>query len=151
MEKNLDIYHEIQQAMGLPQVEVDTYSPVVLAYIGDAIYEVVIRTIVVSNGNAKVSSLHKQSAKLVKASAQAEMMKELRPELTEEELLIYKRGRNAKPYSVAKNASVKDYRVATGFEALMGYLYLSGQTERMLELIDLGIHKKEKVVPRSED
>lgn len=151
MEKNLDIYHEIQQAMELPSVEVDTYSPVVLAYIGDAIYEVVIRTIVVSNGNAKVSSLHKQSAKLVKASAQAEMMKELRPELTEEELLIYKRGRNAKPYSVAKNASVKDYRVATGFEALMGYLYLSGQTERMLELIDLGIHKKEKVVPRSED
>ena len=79
------------------------------------------------------------STKLVKAHAQAEIVKSL--ELTEEEEKIYKRGRNAKSYTKAKNATLQDYRNATGFEALMGYLYLGGRTERMLEIINEGLKK----------
>jgi ribonuclease-3 family protein len=79
------------------------------------------------------------TVKYVKAERQSEIIQELLPELTEEEEQIYKRGRNAKSYSAAKNASVGDYRRATGFEALMGYLYLTEQEDRMLELIKKGI------------
>ncbi len=115
------------------------YSPLVLAYLGDAVYELMIRTRVVSGGNAPVKSLHKTSSGLVKAETQARLIAAIEPELTETERAVYKRGRNAKAASVAKHATVRDYRVATGFEALAGYLYLSGQYERLTELVDLGI------------
>ena len=116
-----------------------TYSPLTLAYIGDSIYDLVIRTMVVERGNAPVNRLHKTVTNMVKAPAQMKSFHRIEPVLTKEELTVYKRGRNAKSYTSAKNASISDYRVATGFEALMGYLYLTGQVPRMLELINMGL------------
>ncbi len=121
-------------------VDADTYSPLVLAYIGDAIYELVIRTNVVNRGNAQVNKLHKRTAALVKAEAQARLYK-LMEELTEEEKAVYRRGRNSKTTTMAKNATMKDYRMATGFEALMGWLYLKGSMDRLVELVASGLSK----------
>lgn len=143
MEESLDLYRKILTEFGIKKQNICTYSPLTLAYIGDAVYELVIRTIVVGKGNERVNHLHKKSSSLVKAEMQAEMAKILQEELTPEEEQIYKRGRNAKSYTSAKNASVIDYRMATGFEALMGYLYMEGKTERMFELIKKGLKDKE--------
>lgn len=123
MENGIDIYEIIKNSMGLKQNPIESYSPLTLAYIGDAVYEVVIRTLVISDGNTQVNKLHKRASYYVKANTQAELIKLLMEELTEEELHYYKRGRNAKSYTSAKNASIGDYRMATGFEALVGYLY----------------------------
>ena len=104
-----------------------------------------IRSMMVAKGNAHVNDLHRRTSKLVKAHAQSELIGLLQPELTEEELAVYRRGRNAKSFTMAKNATVADYRRATGFEALMGYLYLEDQMDRMMELILTGLKKlKEK-------
>ena len=116
-----------------------TYSPLTLAYIGDGVYEVVIRTILVKKGNCPVNQLHRKASSLVKASAQSNMMDILEPQLTEEEQSVYRRGRNAHSPTMAKNATMSDYRRATGFEALIGYLYLKEDYTRMLELIRMGI------------
>lgn len=126
------------------QQDIRTYSPLTLAYIGDSIFDLVIRTMLVEKGNAPVNSLHRRASSLVKAEAQREALHRIEPVLTEEEQGVYRRGRNAKSYTSAKNASITDYRIATGFEALMGYLYLTGQTERMLELIRLGLESAEE-------
>ena len=115
------------------------YSPLVLAYIGDAVYEVHIRKHLLQAGNQPVEKLHKAATRFVKASAQAAAAEYLHPQWTEEEQDIYRRGRNAKSGSVAKSGTVAEYRVATGFEALMGYLYLSGNIDRILELVERGI------------
>jgi len=131
----------LKEQFGLPDVDIRTYSPLVLAYIGDGIYELVIRTILVGRGNCQANSLHKRASAHVKASAQAEMIQAVLTELTEEELQIYKRGRNAKTVSMAKHATMHDYRHATGFEALMGYLYLTDQLKRMIDLIKLGMER----------
>lgn len=133
----------LKEMFELRDTDIRTYSPLTLAYIGDAIYELVIRTILVEKGNTQVNKLHQRAAKLVKASAQSEMIEKLKPNLTEEEMSVYKRGRNAKSFTMAKNATMSDYRRATGFEALMGYLYLTEQWDRMLELIKMGITKGE--------
>lgn len=121
--------------------DIKSYSPLTLAYIGDAVYELMIRTMIVGHGNAPVNKLHKRSSQLVKASTQAELIKILEPMLSEEELHVYKRGRNAKAYTTAKNASMIDYRMATGFEALIGYLYLQNNYERAIFLVRTGIEK----------
>ncbi len=131
----------MEQALQLKPVDAKTYSPLVLAYIGDAVYEVLIRTKVVNQGSMQVNKMHKKSASLVKAGAQAEMIRLLFDELTPEEQAVYKRGRNAKSVTVAKHAAMIDYRRATGFEALIGYLYLSGSHERMLQLVHDGLEK----------
>lgn len=138
MEESL-IYLKEQFELG--ELDIRTCSPVVLAYIGDAAYELVIRTVLVCRGGRQANTLHKRASNYVKASAQAAMIEKLQEELTEEELQIYKRGRNAKTVSMAKHATMHDYRHATGFEALMGYLYLTGQTSRMIDLIKLGMEK----------
>ncbi len=139
MENGIDIYEIIKSSMGLKQNPIESYSPLTLAYIGDAVYEVVIRTLVISDGNTQVNKLHKRASYYVKANTQAEIIKLLMDELTEEELHYYKRGRNAKSYTSAKNASIGDYRMATGFEALVGYLYLTNQSTRMIELVKDGL------------
>ncbi|MDE6698692.1 MAG: ribonuclease III [Lachnospiraceae bacterium] len=141
MEKGIDIYGIISENMELADNPIESYSPLTLAYIGDAIYEIVVRTMVVSEGNTQVNKLHKRSSSLVKAETQARMIKLLMDadKLTEEELSYYKRGRNAKSYTSAKNASIGDYRIATGFEALMGYLYITGQSSRMISIIKDGL------------
>lgn len=133
---------EIRDFFGLKEQDIKSFSPLTLAYIGDAIYEVVIRSILVEMGNAPVNKLHKRAAGLVKAEAQKEAMARIEEVLSEEEFSVYKRGRNAKSYTSAKNASILDYRIATGFEALMGYLYLAGRNERLLELVKLGIGER---------
>lgn len=138
MNKNqlLDDIHNLFQ---ISQKEINSYSPLTLAYLGDAVFEIIIRTIIVEKKSGTVKSLHRQSSDLVNAKAQAELMSRIMSTLTEQEISIYKRGRNAKSHSVAKNANIHDYRNATGFEALMGYLYLNGEMERLLELIQLGL------------
>ena len=130
-----------KEAFKLKDVDAGMYSPLVLAYVGDAVYEIMIRTKVVNGGSVQVNKLHKHSANLVKAETQAKMLTALMDELTEEEMAIYKRGRNAKSYTMAKNASMKDYRMATGFEALVGYLYLAEKHERLVELVSRGLEK----------
>ena len=134
----------LKEKFHLKETDANQYSPLVLAYLGDAVYEILIRTIVVSEGNMQVNKLHKKSSALVKAAAQAEFLMAIEEDLTEEEHAVYKRGRNAKSFSMAKNATMKDYRMATGFEALMGYLYLSGRTERMVDLVALAMTKTGK-------
>lgn len=133
MEKGLNEY--ILRQFGMEHVDIRSYSPLALAYIGDGIYDLVIRSMVVGKGNTGANQLHRQTSQLVKAHTQSEMIEVLLPELTEEELAVYKRGRNAKSPTMAKNATMADYRRATGFEALMGYLYLENRMERMMELI----------------
>lgn len=131
----------IKEKFELKEQDVRTYSPLALAYIGDGVYELVIRTVIVEQANRPVNDLHKLTTRYVRAEAQAKMILALKEELTEVEADVFRRGRNAKPYTTAKNASRADYHKATGFEALMGYLYLTGQNDRMLELIRRGMEK----------
>lgn len=141
MEESMTILEAIKRDFGCGEVDIRTYSPLTLAYIGDAIYDLVIRTIVVERGNRSADKLHKKTVTYVNARVQARMIEALENDLTEEEEAVYHRGRNAKSYSSAKNASVIEYRKATGLEALCGYLYLQGQQERLLYLIRTAIEK----------
>lgn len=143
MEESITILEAIKQSFACSEVDIRTYSPLTLAYIGDAIYDLVIRTIVVERGNRSANNLHKKTIGYVNARVQARMADALEEELTEEEASVCRRGRNAKSYTAAKNASIIEYRKATGLEALCGYLYLQGQQERMLELIKKGLEKLE--------
>ncbi|MDO4977716.1 MAG: ribonuclease III domain-containing protein [Eubacteriales bacterium] len=136
MEKSLGILNE---HFPLTENELRTYSALSFAYIGDSIYDVIIRTMVVTKGNTRPNKYHKDVIKLVNANAQTQIMGKIKDVLTEDELAVFRRGRNAKTSSVAKNQSNHDYRIATGFEALIGYLYLSGKMERILELIEIGL------------
>lgn len=126
---------DIWDVLGLKSVSPRQLSPLVLAYIGDSIFDLVVKTKIVTAGNTQVNKMNRAASSIVKAESQSKMIGYLEDKLTEEEGSVYKRGRNAKSYTSAKNASISDYRRATGFEALMGYLYLSGQYERMCELI----------------
>lgn len=139
-----EFLEQIQEVFGWEQKDIRTYSPLALAYIGDAVYDLVIRSLVVAKANRSANELHHMSVKYVKAAAQAKMIDGLLEGLTEEEEAVYRRGRNANPHTVAKNASRGDYRKATGFEALMGYLYLTGQSDRMLALMKAGVELVEK-------
>lgn len=133
------MFNIIKKNMDLGEINITDYSPLTLAYIGDGIYEIVVRTVIVDEANRQVNKIHKAASNLVKAETQAKMIHLIMDDLTEEEVRIYKRGRNAKAVTRAKNASMSDYRTATGFEALMGWLYLTGQSERMMKLIKKGI------------
>ena len=143
MEESLNLKVKFMNEFGLVEQDIRTYSPLTLAYIGDAIFELVIRTVLVERKNTQPEKLHKAATNIVKAETQARMIEALKENLTPEEMSAYKRGRNAKAVTRAKNATMADYRKATGFEALMGYLYLKGEMERMIELIHLGIEKAE--------
>ena len=132
---------EWNKALHLTARDAGEYSPLALAYLGDAAYELAIRGMVMNRGNVQVNKMHKKTASLVKAQAQAAFYRLIEESLTEEEKAVYRRGRNAKPASVAKNATIHDYRMATGFEALIGYLYLTEQFARMSELLGEGLRK----------
>ena len=138
MEESLGCFKE---ALRLKEADPASYSPLVLAYLGDAVYELAIRTLVVNEGNRQVNKMHKESASLVKAGTQMEFLLAIEDELTEEETSVYRRGRNAKSVTMAKHATMKEYRMATGFEALIGYLYLQGRLERLAELLGLGLDR----------
>ena len=139
MEESISLLDLIKQSFELKEVDIRAYSPLTLAYIGDCVYDLVIRTVVVERGNEPANKLHKKTVAYVKAQTQASMIEALLPYLTEEEEAVYKRGRNAKSYTSGKNASIGDYRKATGMEALVGYLYLTGQEARIMELIKTGL------------
>jgi len=129
----------INQAFGLHKVDIRTYSPLALAFIGDSVFASVVKTVIIERGNCQANKLHHYSAHIVKAESQA-VMYELWTEIcSEEEVGILKRGRNAKSVNTAKNATVEDYRKATAVEALTGYLFLQGEEERLCELIYEGI------------
>ena len=133
MEKSIN--QQIKETFGVDSVDIRTYSPLTLAYIGDGIFDLVIRTLVVGKGNTSANQLHQRTSHIVKAHSRAIMADALAEIMTPQEQDVYRRGRNAKSHTMAKNATVADYRSATGFEALMGYLYLTEQSERMMELI----------------
>ncbi len=139
-----DLIGVFKEQMNLPQRNIRSYSPLALAYIGDAVYDLLIRTEIVSMGNVQVNKYHKQVSNIVKAEAQSKLIQSLVDELTEEERDVYHRGRNANSHSKAKNASMGDYHRATGFEALIGYLYLTEQYARITELIRIGREKMEQ-------
>ena len=129
----------MQELFQLKEVDIKEYSPLTLAYIGDGIYDLIIRTIVINKGDKQVQKLHLETSALVNAGTQSKMMRVLQEHLTEEEHAVYKRGRNAKSVSPAKNQSVTDYRRATGFEALLGFLYLKKDYQRILTLVKMGL------------
>jgi ribonuclease III family protein len=111
-------------------------NPLVMAFVGDAVFELIVRThLTDSNTELSAHKLHVKAISYVKAHAQSEFMKEIEAILTEEEITIYKRGRNTKSATVPKNADVQEYRIATGFEALIGYLYLTNQEKRLYQIL----------------
>lgn len=114
-------------------------NPLVLAYIGDAVYEVYIRLYIIKTGFNKTNKLHKEATNFVSARAQASILEKIQDELSEEELNIVRRGRNAHSNTIPKNATVADYKKATAFEALIGYLFLSKRNERLEEIIKISV------------
>lgn len=126
---------QIRSEFGGGEVDIRTYSPLTLAYIGDAVFEMIIRTLIVEQGQRAANTLHKHTTKIVCAQTQAKMIDAVYEQLTEEEQDIYRRGKNTKLHSTAKNASLADYRKATGFEALCGYLFLRDDTARIVQLV----------------
>ncbi len=135
----MEMFETIKKQMELDDIDILNYSPLTLAYIGDSVYEVVVRTVIVDEANRSVDKIHKAASGLVRASAQATIAKAMLDDWTKEEQSVYKRGRNAKVTTKAKNATMGEYKAATGFEALIGYLYLTNQTERMLSIIKKGL------------
>ncbi len=135
MDENIEFYRYFKEQLGVGEVDPKGYSPLALAYIGDSIFDVMVRTIEVSRVNKQVNKYHRDVSKIVCAPAQAKMIRSILDELTEEERTVYKRGRNAKSYTKAKNASTIDYRNATGFEAMLGYLYLKEDFKRLTDVV----------------
>ena len=115
----------------------DGYSPLALAFLGDAVFEIYVREHLLKQANSSVDSLHRKAVKYVKASAQCEAFERIEPHLSEKELRIFKRGRNAKSNSKAKNAALSEYKKATGFETLLGYLHINENFERLNELLEI--------------
>ncbi len=121
----------------ISEVEARNMSPVSLAFVGDGVYTLYIRTMVARSSTAKAGALHKLASSYVKAESQAKALLAIEPQLTADEEYIYKRGRNAKTTNTAKNASMIEYKIATGFEALVGYLYLTGKIERLNQILHM--------------
>lgn len=144
MEKSVEFNSYMREVFQMEEVDIQTYSPLTLAYIGDCVYDLIIKNIMISHGNKQVNKLHKDTSNLVQASTQSLMMREMQEHLTEEERTVYKRGRNAKSVSPAKNQSITDYRRATGFEALLGYLYLKKDWKRLIDLVKIGLDSLER-------
>lgn len=138
-EKNL--LEEIHLFFPKEEVDIRSYAPLKLAYLGDAVFEILIRTLMIESMGGPVKNLHKAASELVNAGAQAKLVLAMVDGLTEEELAVYRHGRNAKTSSVAKHADIHDYRNATGLEALFGYLYLTGNTKRAIELLKMAMDK----------
>lgn len=132
-----DLFESVINGIELKLSDISQLSPLVLAYVGDSVYEVFIRTLVVSKGNAPVHILHKKAVDYVKAKAQSDGIRKILENLTLEEQDIVRRGRNAKSGTIPKNADVAEYKYATGFESLVGYLYLSKRYDRLIEILKM--------------
>ena len=139
MEKGLR--EEILECFLQKQTDIRMYSPLALAFLGDGVYSLIVRTMVISKGNRQAEKLHNDTRKYVSAQAQARIGDAIQELLTEEEARIYRRGRNANPYHHAKNATLEEYLKATALETLCGYLYLKDETARFLELLKAGIER----------
>jgi ribonuclease-3 family protein len=137
----LSLLDQIHKEFGSEGVDIRTYSPLTLAYIGDAVFELIIRTLIVEKGQRAANTLHKHTTKIVCAQTQAKMIESVYDSLSEEEQDIYRRGKNTKIHSSAKNASLSDYRKATGFEALCGYLFLKNDTARIIYIVNNALEK----------
>ena len=118
----------------MKKIDADSLSSLALAFVGDAVFNLFVRTMLVGSGK-KVKELHIDATKYVKASAQAQILRKLEDKLTDKEKHIVRTARNAKVNTVPKNADIMDYHYSTGFEALLGYLYLTGQKERLDEIL----------------
>lgn len=121
--------------------EVNTMSPLTWAYVGDAVFELLIRTHLINKTRLKPHMLHIEAIKYVKADAQVEILRRIEKKLSMEEMEIVRRGRNAQNHHVPKNATVEEYSYATAFEALIGYLYLTKQDQRLKEILDMCINE----------
>ena len=126
----------------LDELQVRMMNPLVLAYIGDTVYDLFVRTYLIYSYDIPVHQLHVKATAFVKAAAQSKTLHDIESSLTEDEIYIVKRGRNAKSGTIPRNADVTEYRWATGFESLLGYLYLLGKRERICQIFDiiLGLH-----------
>ena len=133
----------VNEIFNSKEVRPNEYSPLALAFIGDSVFDLVIKSVIVEKANCQVNKLQNKTSKIVRTTTQALIVDALKDELSEEEANIYRRGRNAKPYTKAKNASYSEYCKATGLEALVGYLYLKGETKRLVSLIKLGLENAE--------
>lgn len=133
----------VNEIFNSKEVRPNEYSPLALAFIGDSVFDLIIKSVIVEKANCQVNKLQNKTSKIVRATTQALIADALKDTLTEEEANIYRRGRNAKPYTKAKNASYSEYCKATGLEALAGYLYLKGETERLVSLIKTGLENAE--------
>jgi ribonuclease-3 family protein len=138
---NEEVFENINKEFPVKPGDLSSYSPLVLAYIGDAVYELYIRTLLLSKGNAPVHKLHKKSVDYVKAKAQSDIIHKMMEQLDAEEQDIVRRGRNAKSGTIPKNADVTEYRYATGFETLLGYLYIKQDYSRLLELLKISVEQ----------
>lgn len=141
---SLNFFEAVSGKMKVSGGDINQYSPLVFAYLGDAVYEVFVRMLVVSQGNAPVHIMHKRSVSFVKAKAQSETIHRILEKLAPEEQDVVRRGRNAKSATVPKNADVTEYRYATGFEALLGYLYLKGDYDRLSWVLNMTTEKVEE-------
>ena len=135
MEEDLTLLRAIKREFDCANADLRAYSPLALAFVGDSVYDLLIRTIVVERGATAPGALHRRKSDVVRASAQAACAEALLAELTEEEMAVYRRGRNAHPHTTAKNASVGEYHRASGLEALYGFLYLTDRMDRLLYLV----------------
>ena len=131
MEKGIELFEQSEH------ININEYSPLTLAFLGDAVYELFIRSNLTKDTNTSPNVLHKRAVQYVKASAQCEAYDKMEPHLTEEEIRMFKRGRNSKVNTKAKNADLAEYKKATGFETLLGYLYIKGDNERLYELLNI--------------
>lgn len=138
-----DLSDKIKEQFETKDTDINTYNPLTLAFIGDSVYEIIVRTIVVNKGNKSVNALAKDKNKLVNAKTQSRIAEILREVFTEEEADIYRRGKNAKTANHSKSAAYSEYHRATGLEAVFGYLYLTGRLDRCLELLKTAFEKLE--------
>ncbi|MGI6552694.1 MAG: Mini-ribonuclease 3 [Bacillota bacterium] len=128
--------------------EMETMSPLALAYVGDAVYELYVRLMLTSAGGQRMKELHRRAVSYVQAGAQAALLRSLESLLTEEEQEIVRRGRNAKSGHIPKNVEMLEYRLSTGLEALVGYLFLQGRQERLREILQFIVQQVEKEFQR---
>lgn len=139
--KEASLLEEIHQCFPAAEADIRSYAPLKLAYLGDAVFEIFIRTLILESVGGPVKNLHRASSEIVNAGTQAKLVLAMLEDLSEEEMAAYRHGRNAKTSSVAKHADIHDYRNATGLEALFGYLYMTGRTKRAVELLKIAMDK----------
>lgn len=137
--KEENLTSAIEECFGAGTHKTISQSALTLAFVGDCVFDLVIRTVLATHEGGSNKMLHRKATSIVNAASQARMIEIIEESLTQEELAAFHHGRNAKSSSSAKNASIADYRKATGFESLIGYLYLEGKYERLVELIKQGM------------